>query len=264
MEILTYAFMQRAFICGILISIILPLIGLPIILKRLSMIGDTLSHASLAGVSIGICLGINPLLGSIVACVIAGLSIEVIRKKLSSYEEISTVIILGACVGLAGLFTSFSKGGNSIGSYLFGSIVTVSAAEMFLIIFISSVVIGVYYLLYDAIYLTAFDPMSAHIFGVNTKVLDFVFTLLAGITISIAAKTIGSLIVSSLLVLPVITAMRFSKTYKGTLIISILISSVLVTLGLFISFYLNLKPGSVIVLLQVLVLVISLLVKQSK
>ena len=108
LDILGYEFMRRAFIVGGILAIILPLIGLPIILKRLSMMGDSLSHASLAGVSIGLFLGINPILSSIVVCSVAGLSIEYIREKLKSYEEISTVIILAVSIGLAGIFTSFA------------------------------------------------------------------------------------------------------------------------------------------------------------
>ena len=264
LEMLQYTFMQRAFIVGILIAITLPCIGLPIILKRLSTIGDTLSHASLAGVSIGLCFGINPILGSVVACIVAGLSIEIIRKKLKSYEEISTVIILGACVGLVGIFTSFIKNSNSISSYLFGSIITISDLEFYLIIFISFVVMITYYLLYDSIFLNVFNPKIAEVFGVKTNVIDFIFTLLAGITISIAAKTIGSLIVSSLLVLPCISAMQIAKTYKKTLILSIILSLIYVVIGLSMSYYFNLKPGSVIVLIAVIVLLLTLVLKKNK
>lgn len=100
-DIFAYEFMRRAFIVGTLLAVILPCMGLSVLLKRLSMMGDTLSHASLAGVAIGLCFGINPLLGSIAACVVAGLSVEVIRTKLAAYQEISTVIILAASIGLA-------------------------------------------------------------------------------------------------------------------------------------------------------------------
>ncbi|MDU4971027.1 MAG: metal ABC transporter permease, partial [Atopobium minutum] len=100
-----YEFMQRAFVVGSILAVILPCIGLPILLKRLSMMGDTLSHASLAGVAIGLCFGFDPLLGSVVACIIAGLSTEILSARLKSYQEISTVIVLAASIGLAGIFT---------------------------------------------------------------------------------------------------------------------------------------------------------------
>ncbi|MCI5723594.1 MAG: metal ABC transporter permease [Erysipelotrichaceae bacterium] len=263
MEIFTYEFMRRAFIVGTLLAILLPCMGLPIILKRLSMMGDTLAHSSLAGVAIGLCLGIHPLLGSIVACVIAGLSIEFIRNKLKAYQEISTVIILAASIGLAGIFTSFAGNSNSISSYLFGSIVTISDTEFYLIILVTIVVIIIYRMIYTKLYLTVFDDMAASILGIRTKWINFVFTLLSAIAISISAKTIGSLIVSSLLVIPGICAMQISRTYRQTLILSIVLSLVYVYMGLVISYYGNLKPGSVIVLIAVVGLLVCMFIKRK-
>lgn len=108
-EMLSYEFMRRAFIVGSVLAIILPCIGFTILLKRLSMMGDTLSHASLAGVSMGLFIGINPLLGSIIICIMAGFFIELISKKLKAYEEISTVIVLASSIGLAGIFQALME-----------------------------------------------------------------------------------------------------------------------------------------------------------
>ena len=258
LDIFNYQFMTRAFIVGGLLSIILPCMGMPILLKRLSSMGDTLAHSSLAGVSIGLFTGIHPILGSIVACIVASLSIEFIRNKLKAYQEISTVIILAASVGLAGIFSSFSNGGNTIASYLFGSIITISDSEFYLVIFISLIV-----LIYTKLYLLIFDAENANILGINNKTINFIITFLSAISISISAKTIGSLIVSSLLIIPCILAMQFCKTYKNTLIISIIFSICFIYAGLFISYYYNLKPGSVIVLISVITLLITLIIKRK-
>ncbi|WP_028263387.1 metal ABC transporter permease [Atopobium fossor] len=258
-----YEFMQRAFIVGSILAGILPCIGLPILLKRLSMMGDTLSHASLAGVAIGLCFGFNPLLGSVVACIVAGLSIEIISARLKAYQEISTVIVLAASIGLAGIFTSLAGNSNSISSYLFGSIVTIGDLEFYLVIAVAALVVSTYKILYNRLYLSVFDPQSAPLLGINTKLLSFVFSFLVAITISIAAKTIGSLIVSSLLVVPVISAMQFSKTYRSTLGISMLLSVLAVYAGLYISYIYNLRPGAVIVLLSVGILIVSLICKRK-
>lgn len=125
MDIFEYEFMRRAFVVGALLAVILPCMGLTILLKRLSMMGDTLSHSSLAGVAIGLCFGFHPILGAVIACIIAGISIEVILNKLKSYEEISTVIILAASIGFSWRISSLTGSSNSINSYLFGSIVTI-------------------------------------------------------------------------------------------------------------------------------------------
>ncbi|QWQ38733.1 metal ABC transporter permease [Gemella sp. zg-570] len=263
MEIFYYDFMRRAFLVGGLLAIILPCVGMPILLKRLSAMGDTLAHSSLAGVAIGLCLGINPLLGSIIACIVAGLSIEFIRNKLKSYQEISTVIILATSIGLAGIFTSFTNNSNSISSYLFGSIVTISDSEFYIVIVISLLVLLTYKFIYTKLYLIIFDVSNAKILGINVKFINFIVTVLSAAAISVSAKTIGSLIVSSLLIIPTICAMQIAKTYKNTLILSIILSMTFVYLGLFISYFYNLKPGSVIVLLSVICLIVIILIKKK-
>nr|WP_306792848.1 metal ABC transporter permease [Collinsella urealyticum] len=255
--------MQRAFAVSTVLGIILPCIGLPVLLKRLSMLGDTLAHASLAGVAIGLCFGFNPLIGSVVACVVAGLSVEVVSSRLRAYQEISTVIVLAAAIGLAGIFTSFTGGGSSISGYLFGSVVTISDLEFKLVLGVAAVVIVIYRLIYTRLYLSVFDPAAAPLLGINTKTLSLVFSLLVAIAVSVAAKTIGSLIVSSLLVIPSITAMQLARTYKGTLACSIGISLACMYSGLTISYYCNLKPGSVIVLISVAVLLATLLIRHK-
>ena len=144
-DMLSYDFMQRACIVGTALACILPLIGLPVTLKRLSMMGDTLAHASLAGVAVGLCFGFNPLLGSVAACVVAALSVEAISSRLKAYQEISTVVVLAASIGLAGIFTSFIGNSKSISSYLFGSIITIDDFEFYLVI-ISAIVVSLVYI----------------------------------------------------------------------------------------------------------------------
>lgn len=263
LEIFEYDFMRDAFIIGTFIAIILPCVGITIVLKRLSMIGETLSHASLAGLSIGLVAGISPILSAIIACIFAGLSVELIRNKLKAYQEISTVIILAASIGLAGIVTSFVGSNNSISSYLFGSIVTISKEEFYSVIGISLVILIIFSKIYNKLFISVFDPKSAKILGINIKFLNFTMTFLSAVAVSISAKTIGSLIVSSLLVIPVMCAMQITKTYRATLLASILLSIVFVYAGLVISYFYNLRPGSVIVLLSVVVLIIMLIFKKK-
>lgn len=258
LDMFSYEFMQRACIVGTALACILPLIGLPVTLKRLSMMGDTLAHASLAGVAVGLCFGFNPLLGSVAACVVAALSVEAISSRLKAYQEISTVVVLAASIGLAGIFTSFIGNSKSISSYLFGSIITIDDFELYLVVIAALMVAVVYIAIYKRLYLSVFDPTSASLMGIHQASLNFSFALLVALCISIAAKTIGSLIVSSLLVIPAICAMQFCKTYKCTLLVAMCISLVVIYIGLYISFEFNLMPGSVIVLVATFVLLVSL------
>lgn len=263
LDILVYPFMQRAFIVGALIGVLLPCIGLPMVVKRLSMIGDSLSHASLAGVTIGLAVGINPLFAAIIACVIAGMGIEIVRSKLRAYQEVSTVVILALSVGVAGIFSSFVTSGNAISSYLFGSIITIDDAEFHIILMTSVMVLVLYRFIFKRLFITIFNPIAARLLGINVKFINSMVTLLSATAIALSAKAIGSLIVSSLLIVPVMVAMQLSKTYKQTLVMAMGLSVSFIYLGLIISYYGNLKSGSVIVVIAVITLLITMAIRKK-
>ena len=132
--IFEYAFMRKAFAVGILLAIIVPCIGIIVVLKRLSMIGDALSHSSLAGIAAGLVFNINPILGAIIASLASAFSIEFIRKKLPKYSEMSIAIIMSAGVGLAGVLSGFVKDSAAFNSFLFGSIVAITDFELYMVL----------------------------------------------------------------------------------------------------------------------------------
>lgn len=260
--IFEYDFMRRAFITGVLLAVIVPCIGVVIVLKRLSMIGDALSHTSLAGVALGLILGFNPILGAICACTFASFGIEGIRKKIPKYSEMSIAIIMSAGVGLAGVLSGFVQSSQSFDSFLFGSIVAISNFEMILVIVVGCVVILSFILLYKELFYLAFDEQSAKLAGVPVRLVNFIFTLLTAATVSVAARTVGSLIVSSLMVVPVACAMQFAKSYKQTVVFSAGFGLISTVAGLFLSYYAGFKPGGTIVLVGVVILVLVLLGKR--
>ncbi|MDF2568062.1 MAG: hypothetical protein K0R90_1518 [Oscillospiraceae bacterium] len=262
MEILQYDFMRRAFIVGILLAAIIPCIGIIVVLKRLSMIGDALSHSSLAGVAAGLIMGINPILGAVVACIIAALGIEAIRKKIPKFSEMSIAIIMSAGIGLAGVLSGFVKNAANFNSFLFGSIVAINDFEMILVACISCAVMLAFVLLYKELFYIAFDERAARLAGVPVKIVNFIFTILTAVTVSVAARTVGALIVSSLMVVPVACAMQFGKSYKQTVIYSICFAIFFMTTGLFVAYYARLKPGGTIVLIGVICLVLILIGKK--
>lgn len=251
MEILTYDFMRKAFLVGIVLSIVIPIIGMTVVLKRFSMIGDALSHFSLSGVAIGLIMGFNPLVGAAFSAVVAALSIEFIRKKITFYSEISLAIVTSLGIGIAGILSGFVKNSNSFSSFLFGSIVAISDVEMISIIIIAFLVLLSSALMYKELFYIAFDEEQAKISGVNVKLYNFIFTILTALTISISSRIIGSLIVSSILVIPVATSMQISKNYFMTIIYSIIFSFIAMISGITLSFYFGLKPGGTIVLILV-------------
>ncbi len=257
-----YEFMRRAFLVGILLASIIPCIGVTIVLKRLSMIGDALSHTSLAGVAMGLILGINPILGAVIVTVFSGFAIDLIRKKYPKYSEISIAIIMSAGVGLAGILSGFADNSSGFTSFLFGSIVAITDFELYLVIGLSLLVMLTFLLLYKELMYISFDESGARLAGVPVKYVNFVFTILTALTVSIASRTVGALIVSSIMVIPVACAMRFSSSYRMTVILSIVFAVIFTIIGLTLSFYLGLKPGGTIVIASVITLIVSMLVKK--
>lgn len=262
MMIFEYDFMRRAFVTGMLLAVIVPCIGVVIVLRRLSMIGDALSHTSLAGVALGLIFGFNPILGAICACTLASFGIEGIRKKIPKYSEMSIAIILSAGVGLAGVLSGYVQSAQSFDSFLFGSIVAISNFEMGLVIAVGFAVIVCFLLLYKELFFLSFDEQGAKLAGVPVRLVNFIFTLLTAVTVSVAARTVGSLIVSSLMVVPVACAMQFAKSYKQTVIFSAFFGLLFTACGLFLSFYAGLKPGGTIVLIGVAALLLIMLLKK--
>lgn len=258
MDILQYDFMRRAFLVGLMLAVIVPCVGVVVVLKRLSMIGDALSHTSLAGVAAGLILGVNPVLGAVALTVAAALSIEIIRKKTAQYQEMSIAIIMSAGIGLAGVLSGFVKGSANFNSFLFGSIVAIDDFELALVAVISLAVMACFALFYRELFFIALDERAARLSGVPVGAVNFAFTILTAVTVSVAARTVGALIVSSMMVIPVACAMRLAKSYRQTVLLSVGFAVLFMGVGLTAAFYLGLRPGGTVVLTGVACLVAML------
>lgn len=263
MEMLQYDFMQRAFIAGILISIICPIIGTFVVLRRLSMIGDTLSHASLAGIAAGMLGNFYPLWGAIIFSVAAAVGIEKLRKNFSQYAELSISIVLSASIGLAVLMISLADSFNAdLMSFLFGSIIAVTSKDIIIMAGISLFIILSIWLLYKELLYITFDEEGAELAGMPTSALNIFFTVLTALTIVAAMRVVGILMISSMLVVPVAASLQISKSFKNTMFNSIIFALLAVISGLSASYYFNLAPGGTIVVISVIILLIVIGVKK--
>lgn len=261
-EILAYPFMVRAFIVGITVALLSTCIGLVIVLRRLSMVGDALAHTSLAGVTIGLIAGFNPILGAMGSAVTAAFAIEYLRKAFHKYSELSIAIVMSAGIGLAGNLSCFVTGVANFNSFLFGSIVAIDDFEFKLIIVIGAAVLLLSLLFYKELFYITFDEEGAFLAGLPVSAINRMFTVLTALTIAIASRTVGSLVISSLLIIPVATALQLARSYRSTLFISMGLSVLYTVAGLITSFYLDLKPGASIVLISVAGLVIVIVGKK--
>ncbi|CAM3566146.1 metal ABC transporter permease [Erysipelothrix urinaevulpis] len=259
-----YDFVRTAFIVGGFLALILPLLGVTVVLKRLSMIGDALSHVALSGVSLGLILGFNPLVGAIVISLVAALSINTIQKHLGSYQELAIAIIMSFGIGLSGVLLGFVNNPNNFNAYLFGSIVSINQSDNLVSIALSILVIGIAIRYYREFFFIAFDEKSAKLSGISINKMNFIFLFLTAITVAIGSRVVGALVVSSLMVLPVALAMRVSKSYKTTVLYSMIFSLIFMWLGLTLSYYFDLRPGGTIVLTAVAGYLISFLFVRNK
>ena len=264
LEIFSYGFMQRAFLVGNIIAVIAALIGVILILKRLALIGHTLSHVALAGVALGMLLGVYPVYIALIVSVIAGLGIEELRKKYDDYAELSLSIVLATGLGLATILISLTNSNSGIFSYLFGSISLVSVKDLMLVVPLGLVIIATMVALYYGFFFLAFSEQEAKLAGIPVKLLNVLFIVLVSVTISLSMRIVGGLLISSLITLPVATALQVAKSFKGTVLYSVLFSVLAVNSGLFVSFYQDLAPGGTIILASVVYLILVLLFNYSK
>lgn len=245
---LEFDFMRRTLIVSLMISIMIPLIGIVMVNRKTSMVGDALSHVSLAGVGIGLIFGFDPLIGAIVVCIIGAFSIERIRKSFPQYGDMATAIILSTGLGLAAILSDFAPGGNTFESYLFGSISSVSPTDVIIVGVTFAFVLLTSIIFYGGLLDISVDTNLARLAGVNVSVVNGIFTALSALTIALASKIVGALLVTSLIVLPVATSLIISRSYKETYIISVILGIIYMMLGITISFYYDIKPGGAIVI----------------
>ena len=264
-EMLQFSYMRQALYVGILLSIMIPSLGVIMVHRKTSMIGDALSHSSLAGVALGLILNIDPVIGALCLCVFAGLSMNAIRKRFPQFGDMATAIVMSTGLALASVLSDFAKGGSSFDAYLFGSITVVSSLDTLLIsiCFVLVVFSCIYY--YQALLSLAIDPVLARINGVKEGQIDTLFTILSAATIAISCKVVGALMISSLIVLPTATALLFAKSYKQVYLTSVLLGSLYMLVGgLSPNFYGNKRGGMVVLIALAAFLVLGLFGKIKK
>ncbi|WP_052608989.1 metal ABC transporter permease [Candidatus Izimaplasma bacterium HR1] len=258
-----YPFLRYAIIAGMIMGFVTPLIGSFVIIRRLSFIADTLSHFSLAGLSIGLFL-INvlgftfigsPLYLAIISAVIGAFIIEILRGYYQNYKEISMPIVMSLGTALSALFIGLSGGwSSSIYNFLFGSLLTVGQEYVGIISIVSAFVLLLIFIFYKQIVLVSFDEAYAKLVGVKIRTFQFVSTLVLALIVSLSIVTVGVLLVSSLMIIPVAAAMKVGKSFRNTITISIIFSEISVVAGIWLSYELDIATGATIVLINIIIL----------
>lgn len=251
-----YSFMQNALIAAVFISILCPAVGVFLVLRRYSMMGDTLAHSSFAGVAIGLVGGFNPILSAFLFTSVCAVLIELLRYYFKKYAELILAIILTLCVGIAITLISSGRVGTNVNTFLFGSILTVTKEDLLTMLILSIISVFTLVILFNKLLYITFDEEGAQIAGINVRLINYIFAILVAATISVSIRIMGIMVISSMIAIPVASALQLKKGFKTTLIFSIIFGFIDIVAGLILSVYLNCAPGGTISLMSIFVLLL--------
>jgi zinc transport system permease protein len=263
-EVFTYSFMQRAIITGIAVAVLCSTIGLFLVLRRHSLFGDALSHVAFGGIALGLYIGIYPLWTAFVVSILSALGINKLRESTKLPSDASVAVLLSSGLALGVLFVSLSDGFTvNLFGFLFGSILLVSSQDMTVILIIAVVVIGsICYVFQKLLYVT-FDENQARVSGLNVGMLNYFFIVIACIAVIASIRLVGVLLISSLVVIPNLTALVLGKGFKQTILISFSFAIFSVVLGIILSYVANLAPSGTIVLTSTIIFFTTTLIKYT-
>jgi zinc transport system permease protein len=264
-EILTYAFMHRAIVSGIAISLMCSLIGLFLVLRKQSLFGDALAHAAFGGIAAGLYLGVYPLWAAFTVSVSSALALTKIKQKFQISSDATVAILLSSGLAMGVILISLAKGFTvDIFSFLFGSILLVSLQNTLLILGLCGAVLVIILLLYRKLVYTTFSEEQAKVSGIPVEKLNYLFVVIAAIAVVISMQLVGILLTSSLIVVPNVTAILFSRGFKQTAILSMSFAVFSAVVGILSSYVLNVAPGGMIVLISIIIFGVSLGIKSLR
>ncbi|HZD60667.1 MAG TPA: metal ABC transporter permease [Anaerolineae bacterium] len=260
LAIFQYDFMIRAFIVGIIVGVIAPIIGLFLIVRRYSLFADTLSHVSLLGIAIGLLANTQPVITAVVFAVLGAIGIDKVQERTKIFGESVLALFLSGSLAVATVLISISGGFNvNLLNFLFGSITTVEPTDLYFIMALGATVLITVFLLYKELFFISYDEEAARISGLPVDVLGTILIVLAAVTVSLSIRIVGVLLIGALMVVPGITAMQFRQSFKTTMIYAVGLSLLSVILGLFLSFYVGIASGGSIVVIALILFLLSII-----
>lgn len=257
MSILLYDFMVRGLVAALFTGLAAPAIGTYLVQRRLSLMGDGIGHIAVTGVALGLLTGTSPTLTAVVVATLGAVVIEVIREQGRTSGDVALALLFyGGIAGGVALIGLSGEGAGKLQAYLFGSIITISVTDVWVTIALATVVVGLAVGLSPQLFAVAQDQEFAQVAGLRVRAYNVLVAVMAAVTVTVAMRTVGLLLVSALMVVPVATAQQVSKAFRSTLLLAMLLGTVASVGGLSLSALLSsanpeakVSPGPTIVLL---------------
>jgi len=263
LSLLQAGFIQRAFMISIIIAVLSSVLSIFIVLKKMSLIGDGLAHTAFGGLALGYYLNINALWTAAVTVILSSLGITKAMRstKVAGDAAIAVFMQLGLAGGI--VLISVSRGfGINLESLLFGSVLLVNFDQIIAALITSAITLGIIFLFFKEMVYVIFDETQARAAGIKTWFFDYLISVLAGIVVIVAIPIMGVLLISALLVLPALTSIQLSKSFRQTVILSPIIGLITVISGMFMSIIIDAAPGGTIVLAGLAILGTVFLLKR--
>ena len=264
-EIFKQDFMIKALITGIFIAISCSLLGVFLVLKNMSLIGDGLAHVSFAAIAIGLLVSDKPIIISIPIVIVASFLVLLLKEKAKIDADATIGLLSSFSIAVGVIIASVAKGFNiDLFSYLFGSILFISPSEMILSGILAIILIVLVLLFYNDLFSITFDENFAKISGIKVRRINYLLSVLISVTIVLGIRIVGTMLISSLIVFPSVSALQISKGFKRTLMFSVLFSMIAVVLGIIFSYILNVPTGALIVVVNAIIFLITLIIRVIK
>ncbi|MFD9359382.1 metal ABC transporter permease [Streptomyces sp. NPDC060031] len=258
MDLLNYAFMQRALIAAALVGLTAPAIGTYLVQRRQAVMGDGIGHVAMTGVALGFLLNTSPVWMATLVAVIGAVGMELIRSRGKTSGDIALAMLFYG--GLAGgvMIINLAPGGSTanLTSYLFGSITTVSAEDITAVVILAAFVLAVTLGLRRQLFAVCQDEEFARVTGLPVRALNLLMAVTAAVTVTVAMRIVGLLLVSAMMVIPVAAAQRVTRGFTGTLTVAMVIGVLVSLSGTVTTYYIDAPSGGTIVLLAIAVFIV--------
>lgn len=264
-DILHYGFVQKALLAGVVSGVLLAVIGVYVVLKKMSFIGDGIAHSAFGGVALGLLIGVNTTLAAVVFAWAIAMLIGLSKKNSKTSEDALIGIFFAFTMALGVIFIGFNKNYNAdIFGYLFGDILAVTDSDVFVIIGVAAAVLICVYIFFKELLFFTFDEEGARVSGIPVDFIYFLLLTLISVTIVASIKIVGIILAVAFLIIPVSTALLMTSDFKKLLVLSVIISIISTVAGFILSYAFNLASGATIVVTATLIFGVATVASRLK